>query len=380
MADVAIYHPYLDTRGGGEACCMRFLEALQDEHELTLYSLNNPNLDILNEQFNTAVDRIELRSLGAHGRALYRGGELVHQLTNQPTRRLQAALSYSYVDRQDHDLVISTYNEFGFESQALLYIDFPNFGPQFQSRPESAIQRIYGTVCNISHRGTKEQIRSSTLLTNSEWSADAIENVYDTRPQVVYPPVDTSGFNPQSWSEREDGFISIGRADRIKRPLKVMEIFEELTQRGHDLHLHWFGTVGDGAYGRRVRQRAAEIEEVTLEGKVPFERVAEMASTHKYGLHGCPDEHFGIAVAELLAGGALPFVPDGGGQREIVGRSERVVYRDVEDAVSKIEAVLANANGREIREGLPDVEATFGLERFRRQIRAAVSEALENAE
>lgn len=377
MVAIAVYHPYLDTRGGGEAVCMRMLEALQNEHDLTVYSLNNPDFDALNEYFNTSVTAVEHRPLGRRGEALRRGGELIHSLTNQPTRRLQAALSYSYVDEQDHDLIISTYNEFGFETPAVQYIDYPNFGPQFATEPERAIERIYGTVCNVAHRGTKEQIRDSTLLTNSKWSANNVEEIYDTRPQVVYPPVDTSGLDPRPWDDREDGFVSIGRADPVKRPLAVMDIIEGLTERGHDIHLHWIGAVDDDEYGRKVRQRAAELEAVTLEGKVPFDVLAELASTHKYGLHGRINEHFGMAVAELLSGGAIPFVHDSGGQREIVGQSERVVYSDVQDAVAKIESVLEEGSGREIRESLPDPEAMFGVERFRHEVRTAVEQAVE---
>lgn len=380
MADIAVYHPYLDARGGGEAICMRTLEALQNEHELSVYSLNDPDFDVLNDQFNTKVAHVEKRSFGNRGQAIRHGGELVRRITNRPTRRLQAALSYSYVDRQNHDLIVSTYNEYGFESPSLLYIDFPNFGPQFESEPESAIESIYGTICNVAHRGTKEQVRESTLLANSEWSANIVEKVYDVRPQVLYPPVDTSGFDPRSWEKREDGFISIGRADPVKRPLKVIDIFERVRQRGHDVHLHWLGAVGDGEYGRKVQRRAAETEAVTLEGRVPFEDLAEMVSTHKYGLHGRINEHFGIAVAELLAGGTIPFVHDSGGQREIVGWSERVVYQNVQDAVSKIESILEDPDGRRIRDRLPNAKATFGLERFRRDIRAVVAQAVEDAQ
>lgn len=379
MADIAVYHPYLDTRGGGEACCMRTLEALQNGHDLTVYSLNNPDWSTLNNQFNTTVNNVEHQMLGIRGEALRRGGELLQQLTNQPTRRLQAALSYSYVDHQDHDLIISTYNEFGFQSPSVLYIHFPHFGPQFKSEPESTIERLYGTICNIAHRGTKEQIRNSTLVANSEWSADIVEEIYKTQPQVIYPPVNTSEFDPLPWKDREDGFISIGRADPVKRPLNVMKIIEKLTERGHDVHLHWIGAVGDDAYGRRVRQRASQIEGVTLEGRVPFKKLANMVSTHKYGLHGRINEHFGIAVAELLSGGALPFVHDSGGQREIVGRSERVVYSDVQDAVVTIESVLEREDGHNIRDNLPDPEAMFGLERFQRDIRAVISQALRRS-
>ena len=376
MSDIAVYHPILDTRGGGEAVCLRTIEAIQDDHDVTIYSLNSPNLDKLNEYFNTSVESVELRSLGIQGELIKAGGNLIYDLTSRPTRRLQGALSYPYVDNRDHDLVFSTYNEFGFESPAVQYIDFPNFGPNFESEPEGVVERIYGNVCNMVYQGSDKDVQNSKLLVNSGWSADIVENVYGVRPEIVYPPVDTSVFNPRPWDERENGFVSIGRADPVKRPLKMMRIIEQLVNRGHDVHLHWIGSVGDTAYGEKVRKYAAEIDEVTLEERVPFAQLTEMVSTHKYGLHGRVNEHFGIAVAEILAGGALPFVHNSGGPREIVGEMDDVLYQDVDEAVSKIVEVMEGSNGNKILRDLPDAEEMFGLKRFRRNIKASISDKI----
>jgi glycosyltransferase involved in cell wall biosynthesis len=101
-----------------------------------------------------------------------------------------------------------------------------------------------------------------------------------------------------------------------------------------------------------------------------------MVSTHKYGLHGRVNEHFGIAVAETLAGGALPFVHKSGGPREIVGEDDRVLYQDIGEAVSKVDEVLTESDGDEILEDLPDAEEKFGLKRFRRDIRGAVEDVI----
>jgi glycosyltransferase involved in cell wall biosynthesis len=40
--------------------------------------------------------------------------------------------------------------------------------------------------------------------------------------------------------------------------------------------------------------------------------------TFRYGIHGMLDEHFGMAPAELAAAGCIVFVPNDGGQVEIV--------------------------------------------------------------
>ena len=74
---------------------------------------------------------------------------------------------------------------------------------------------------------------------------------------------------------------------------------------------------------------------------------ARLISTHRYGLHAMEAEPFGMAVAELLSGGCIPFVHDGGGQVEIVDHDPRLIYNSVADAAGKISSDPA-------RPSLPD--------------------------
>ena len=67
--------------------------------------------------------------------------------------------------------------------------------------------------------------------------------------------------------------------------------------------------------------------------------LVSLVARHKYGIHGMENEHFGIAVAELVNAGCVTFVPKSGGQMEIVEDS-RLMYLDVSDAVEKIRSVL----------------------------------------
>ena len=43
------------------------------------------------------------------------------------------------------------------------------------------------------------------------------------------------------------------------------------------------------------------------------EELLQLASRQRYGLHAMQDEHFGIAVGDMLRAGCLPFVHNSGG-------------------------------------------------------------------
>ncbi|NEU56570.1 glycosyltransferase [Halorussus sp. MSC15.2] len=191
--------------------------------------------------------------------------------------------------------------------------------------------------------------------------------------------MDTRGFaerGDRPWSEREPGFVTIGRLARYKNVLDNVEIIDRVRERGHDVHLHLVGPGYDDEYAREVKRAASERDYVSVEGECSREELVEIVCRHRYGLHGKRHEHFGMAVAELVAGGTVPFVPDNGGQREIVG-SDRLTYDTVPEAVERIDRVLSNPDtANDLRRDAAEIEREYGRDRFQREIRAVVADAL----
>jgi glycosyltransferase involved in cell wall biosynthesis len=374
MADIAVFHPDLSSRGGGEAVCMNVLNALEDEHAVTLYTLVRPDFESLNEYYRTDVSEVAVDHVGSVGRLLATAGTVAARYADVTFGRLQSSVLNRYLDRRDHDLVVSTYNEFSFESRAIQYIHFPNFGVE----RSSAVYRAYDRLCDAIDGFERVEIRNSRLLANSAWTADVVEEIYDVRPEVMYPPVDTAGFDRVTWEQREAGFVSIGRVEPSKHVLRNVKIVSRLRERGRDVHIHHVGPVAHDRYARKVREAAKSRDYVHLEGAVPRQELVDLVCSHRYGLHGKEREHFGMAVAELAAGGALPFVHDSGGQREIVDRRSELLYNDVNEAVATLDGVLGDEDRQyRLRKTLPDVEARYGRERFRETIRTTVDQKLQ---
>ncbi len=86
-------------------------------------------------------------------------------------------------------------------------------------------------------------------------------------------------------------------------------------------------------------------------------------------------EPFGMAVAELISGGCITFVPNSGGQVEIVGNDERLIYTSREDAVNKILRALREPDYQEsLRDHVASRRTLFGSERFVSRIRQVMSD------
>jgi glycosyltransferase involved in cell wall biosynthesis len=96
-------------------------------------------------------------------------------------------------------------------------------------------------------------------------------------------------------------------------------------------------------------------------------------SRHRYGIHGRTEEHFGIAVAELMRGGCLVFIPRGGGQVEIVEGDERLLYATAEEAAEKIIQVMSDRDLQQVlRTHLASKKDLFSTEQFMRRFQELV--------
>lgn len=376
MADVAVVHPDLSMKGGAEDVCLHAIEALQTDHRVTLLTLRRPDISALNEYFRTAVDadRLSIR--------VARSGAALNGRSANSLVKLQAALLGRAARRHcdEFDLAVSTKNEFDLGEPSLQYVHSPQFvrgDPGLDS--DDPVQRAYDGVCRALAGVSAASLDGDRirLLANSDWTAGVVKQTYGVDATTVYPPVDTDRFPERPWADREPGFLSVGRIGPSKNLLENADVLERVRERGHDVQFRVVGPTTDGEYCERVRARAAATEWMHFVGEVGYDRLAEMITANRYGLHGRPYEHFGIVVAEYVAGGAIPFVPDSGGQREIVGGAPELCYEGADQAVEKIDRVLSAPDlQRRLRADLEDACEAFTTERFQDRIRDLAGDAL----
>ena len=115
----------------------------------------------------------------------------------------------------------------------------------------------------------------------------------------------------------------------------------------------------------------------TLHEDISRGESAELAARQRYGMHAFKNEHFGMAVAEMVRAGCIPFVHNSGGPPEIVGHDSCLIYESEEEAAQKIMRVLRDPAAQEdIRQRLALRKDFYSVETFVRAIRAEVRQAL----
>ena len=168
--------------------------------------------------------------------------------------------------------------------------------------------------------------------------------------------------------------MCIGRISPEKELEKIIDILTEVRTQRWPVHLHIIGAHDNSGYYERVRQRVHQNASwVFLNENLSREELAHLVTQHRYGIHGMAEEHFGMAVAEMVEAGCIVFVPRGGGQMEIVAGEERLLYKTPAEAIAKITRTLSDAGEQTaLRSYLATRKELFSTELFVRRIQEIV--------
>jgi len=376
---VLVVMPSLQPPGGGNAVAAWIIHAIKDRYDVSTLTWQPVELDHVNQYYGTDISKSEISS--SHVPPVLRC--VVDRLPT-PALLLKASLLFRFAKRvkDDYDVVVCGHNETDFGARCVQYIHYPS---RLRPRPDvdirwfhvSAVLRIYYALCEAIANFAPEHVSSAVTIANSTWTGNLVDGLYGLsgNVRIVHPPVQGArGGRP--WQEREDGFVCVGRLMPEKELERVMRIIAAVREQVPTAHLHLIGSRGSDWYWRRLRREAERHGEwVQLHGELTRSAVFDSMASHKYAIHGMREEHFGMAPAEAVASGCITFVPNGGGQVDIVGNEDRLLYASDDDAVRKIVRVMTDEQQQtELVAYLEPRRQLFATERFLSAIRAAVDE------
>jgi glycosyltransferase involved in cell wall biosynthesis len=298
-----------------------------------------------------------------------------------PLLLLRSALLLRAAQRMssDWDVLMTINNEANLGRRGIQYIHYP---VHRRPRPRDDVRWYHGPapVLNAYYRFadwlagmTPDGIRQNLTLVNSDWTGRTVRELHGIVSQTLYPPVHSS-FADVPWPERSDCFLCVGRISPEKQIDRVIDILTLVRKVRPDVTLQLIGTFGRDSYSRHIARRvAAEAAWISSQENLTRTELLDLLPRHRYGIHGMPEEHFGMAPAEMVSAGCIVFLPDGGGQVEIVGPEPRLIYRDVKDAAESVLYVLAHPEEQAaIRSRLAHRKTRFATEQFMMRIRELV--------
>jgi glycosyltransferase involved in cell wall biosynthesis len=369
--------PSLQPPGGGNGVAAWMLQALKDEYDITVYTWWPVDVERINRFWGTSIRADDFRAT--------RVPTWLRRLVDAPPlplAMLRTAVMINSVRRRsaEYDLAITANNEADFGSVGVQYVHYPwNMFP----RPAVDLRWYhfgfllapYYRLCVALSGFSADSTRRNITLVNSDWTGRQAWTRYRIASRTVYPPV-TMVASSLGWEARSPEFVAIGRIAPEKELERVIDIMTGVRARVPAVRLHVVGTKDHTRYyGRIARRIRAAGDWIQLHEDLPRAELDALIGRVRYGIHGMREEHFGMAPAEMVRAGCIVWVPDGGGQVEIVGDA-RLTYGSIEEGVAKITRTLGDADEQaRLRAHLATRASLFSTERFMQQVRAAVAEA-----
>ncbi|HUI79718.1 MAG TPA: glycosyltransferase [Bryobacteraceae bacterium] len=374
---VLIAHPYVHPSGGGNAVAAWAIEALCKEFDVTLATLGPVDCSAVNRSFGTSLRAGEFAVEVAP-----RSYQIALRALPTPGALLQVCCTMRWAQELDSrahfDVLLGTQNELDFGRPGLQYVHYPWV---FLPRPKGeyrwyhripGLLTAYRGICQSVAHISNEGMRRNLSLANSGFVADRIRQVHGTGSVILHPPV-PGEFPNIPWESRRTAAVAVGRMHGVKRWEMAVAIVDQVRRRGVDFGLTLISHADDPGYGKRIAALAESRPWFRILSNVTRAQLVEEIAHHRYGIHTMEDEHFGIAVAEILRAGAIPFVHNSGGPVEIVGGRPELCFNSVREAAGKIAAVLASPPlQQELHQFAQNRRDCFSAENFCRGLRNLV--------
>ena len=379
---VLLVQPSLQPPGGGNGVAAWMLQALASEHDVTVLSWWPVEVDPINRFYGTSIIPGSFAT-----RVVPQSWRRVIDRLPVPAALLRGGLLMRYTRRiiDEFDVVIGAHNEMDYGRRGIQYIHYPTY---WRPRPTvdfrwyhhfSPLLHTYYAIADRLAGYSTARMKQNLTLTNSDWTAAHVQRFLGIDARTLYPPVVTT---PQHvpWHERRRAFLAIGRISPEKEYERVIRIIARVRRVAPDVTLTIIGT-WDAHTRRYYDSLGALAHALDPSGEWLFFRRdlsrdevrASLAAT-RYGIHGMREEHFGMAPAEMVRAGMIVWVPNGGGQTEIVGEAPGLRYDSEDEAVENISRVLDRPDEEQRwRDHLARRSDVFSEERFVTSVRDLVS-------
>ena len=279
------------------------------------------------------------------------------------------------------DVLFGIYNETDYGRRGIQYVHFPTYlrpRPKVDLRwyhqPQAGLDLYYAVADRIAGFSL-DRMKANVTLVNSNWTGEHVSRFLGIQTQTLYPPVVDPAPGPP-WDQRRNGFLAVGRISPEKDYERVIAILARVREQVPGITLTIVGTWDRHTerYFQSLRSLAQSCGSwIEFRQNLSRDEVRGLMASHRYGIHGMREEHFGMAPAEMARAGAVVWVPRGGGQMEIVGGEPRLLFASDDDAIQQIVHTLSDAAEQQrLRGQLSAVSEQFSTTRFMERVRELV--------
>jgi glycosyltransferase involved in cell wall biosynthesis len=386
---VLVLLPALTVLGGGEAVAVWILEALKDDYDVSVLTWKVAETSEITRVYGTSLKAGYFKVFGPPPLKRLAFDLVVKWNPDHYFQKACLLFRLAQEMKDDFDILISALDEADFGRPGIQYVHYPGFRDIYKSEHGGNGHRVSnGWWLNLKRRCRPwqlisrfsfESMKRNLTLVNSDWTGEVTRELYGIDTHTVFPPV-AGDFPEVAWEKRQDRFVCIGRIVSHKRLEMVIEILSAVRAQGHNVHLQLIGLLWNDEAGRAYYEKITRLVRehakwVSLAENIERQQLVGLVAESRYGIHAADEEPFGIAVAEMVQAGCIAFTGRCGGQSEIIGQDERLIFETVEEGAAKILKVLGSPEQQLVlREHLSGRRTLFTAQEFVRRIRETVKQ------
>lgn len=298
---IAIYSPYLDTAGGGEKYILTLAE----------YLSKNSNVEVLLDDHLASLEISSIKD------KLVR----LHGLDLSQIKFIKAPIGQG-----------SNFFERIFFLRKYDWLFYLTDGSIFYSTAKKSVIHFQVPFTKELNGGMWQNLKKSSwnlAIYNSLFTRKYVEKVWNISSKVIYPPISIETLKPLT---KKKQILSVGRFFgylKDKKHQLMIETFKKMIDQNKlknwSLHLVGSATQGDQEYLNQLKQLSTGYD-IHFYPNAPLKQltVSYGEATIYWHASGYEEEdpkkfeHFGMALVEAMAAGAVPVVINKGGLTEIV--------------------------------------------------------------
>lgn len=322
-----IVHISLNPRGGSERLAVAVIQALSEIGiDIDLTTFEEPNISKLESAY----------------------GEIATSAIKK-IKRITITDSIGVAEINKHyDLTINTHGDmlpyflpYFSKNNSITYCHFPLAKYLIESEDPEYCRFLNGRILssiNHTNQSTKyydfvnmayaNMLRSSTVISNSEFSRRVILRAFGIDSIALSPPVDVTLFRKAALfsshaRNNKDAILVISRFHPTKKIENAIKLAKLLKQYKVGTEMKIVGNIppkrdGYYLYLKHLVERYNLADYVTFEVNVSFSRLLNLMRESKVYFHPLLGEPFGISTVEAMSAGLIPVVPNIGGHTEFV--------------------------------------------------------------